>query len=59
MVEVNRGTVTLMTEMILNGDNESSLSLTQNPKSQNQTKHIDVQHHYIQELIKEIELLVD
>lgn len=46
-------------EMALeNGDNESSLLLTKNPKVQNRTKYIDVQHHYIQEHIDEKELVV-
>ena len=30
------------TELIMNGDNESSLALTKNYKAQNQTRHIDV-----------------
>lgn len=46
------------TEVTLNGDNESSLSSTKNPEAENRTKHIDVQHHYIQELINEKELIV-
>lgn len=46
-------------EMALkNGDNESSLLLTKNPKVQNRTRYIDVQHHYIQEYIDEKELVV-
>ena len=32
--------------------------LTKNAKSQHQTKHIDVQHHYIQELVDKKELEV-
>lgn len=35
------------TEVVLNGDNESSLSSTKNPEVQNRKKHIDVQHHYL------------
>ena len=46
------------TELILNGDNESTLSLTKDPEGQSRTKHIDVQHHYIREFIIEKELLV-
>lgn len=29
------------------GDNEISLTLVKNPKSQNHTKHIDIIYHYI------------
>ena len=46
------------TEVVLNGDNESSLSSTKNPEAQNRTKHIDVQHHYLRELISEKEIIV-
>lgn len=48
----------LMTDVLINGDNESSLSLTKNSEAQNRTKHIDVQHHYIRELINEKEQIV-
>ena len=40
---------------ILN-DNEMSLTLTKDPESQNCTKHIDVMHHYMQDLLKKGEL---
>lgn len=46
------------TEVVLNGDNESSLSSTKNPEAQNRTKHIDVQHHYLRELINPNEPIV-
>lgn len=46
------------TEVLLNGDNESSLSLTKTPEAQNRTKHIDVQYHYTRDLINEKELTV-
>ena len=55
--ELRRGEV-LTTELTINGD-ESSLSLTKNPEGQSRTKHIDVQHHYIRELINEGELIVN
>lgn len=45
--------------MTLYGDNEINIILTKNAKSQHCTKHIDVQHHYIQELIDEGELKVN
>lgn len=46
------------TTVVLNGDNESSLSSTKNPEAQSRTKHIDVQHHYLRELINAKELIV-
>lgn len=45
-------------EIRLNGGDESSLLLTKNPEAQNRTKHSDVQHHYIHELIHGKKLLV-
>lgn len=42
----------------LYGDNETSITLTKNAESQHRTKHIDVQHHYIRELVGEGELEV-
>ena len=33
------------------GDNQSSLSLANNPENHQRTKHIDVQYHYTRELI--------
>ena len=38
------------------GDNEISLTLTKDLESQNQTKCIDVMHHYIQRLVEDGEL---
>lgn len=34
------------------GDNETSLTLTKNPESQNRTKHIDVMHHHVRGLVE-------
>ena len=45
--------------VILYGDNEISITLTKNAKSQYSTKHIDVQYHYIQKLIEEGELKIE
>lgn len=45
-----------ITGFCLKGDNEASLSLTKNPESQHRTKHIDVQYHYIRELVNDKEL---
>lgn len=39
-------------------DNKASIILTKNVKSQSQTKHIDVQHYYIKELVTNGELVV-
>lgn len=44
--------------VILHGDNEMSIALTKNAESKRRTKHIDVQNHYIRELIEEGELTV-
>ena len=41
------------------GDNESSIKLVQNLEQRSYTKHIDVQHHYIQNIIDDKELVVD
>lgn len=41
------------------GDNETSLPLTRNPKSQNQTKNIDVMHYHICGLVKNGELAIE
>ena len=41
------------------GDNETSLTLTKDPKSQNRTKQIDVMHHYMRSLVKDGELAVE
>ena len=43
----------------LYGDNEMSIALTKNVESQHRTKHIDVQHHYIRELVNERELTIE
>ena len=43
----------------LKGDNMTGVTLTKNPGSQNRTKHIDVQHHFVRELVEEGELSID
>ncbi len=45
--------------LTLNGNNEASISLTKNLESQNRTKYIDVQHHYIRELVNNKELKIE
>ena len=44
--------------LTLHGDNEMSIALTKHVESQNCTKNIDVQHHYIQKLVNKGELTV-
>ena len=41
------------------GDNESSIKLVQNLEQHSHTKHIDIQHHYIQNMVDDKELVVD
>ena len=40
------------------GNNETNITLTKNAESQHWTKHTNVQHHYIRELVDEGELKV-
>jgi hypothetical protein len=35
--------------MVIRYDNHGAISLTKNPTQHAQTKHIDVQHHFVQE----------
>ncbi len=51
-------TLDIVPEITLNNDNEMSVTLTKNAESQQRTKHIDVPHRYIRELIDEKELTV-
>ena len=41
------------------GDNETSLTLTRDPESQNRTKHIDVIHHHVRGLVEDGELAIE
>jgi hypothetical protein len=36
---------------VIKGDNQGSIKLTKNPQFHNRTKHIDIHHHYIRELV--------
>lgn len=45
-------------DLTLHGDNEMSIALTKNAESQHRTKHIDVQNHYIRELVNKKELTI-
>lgn len=55
---INKMGLEMVESLTLHGDNKMSISLTKNAKSQHRTKHIDVQHHYIQELVNKGELTV-
>ena len=39
--------------ILLCSDNQAAIFLTINPAVEHQTKHIDIQHHYIREQYKE------
>lgn len=41
------------------GDNETNFTLTKDPKSQNQIKHIDIMYHYIHGLVEDKELAIE
>lgn len=46
----------MVTEIKFFGNNEMSITLTKNTKSQHQIKYIDIQYDYIRELINKIKL---
>ena len=48
-----------MTELNLKSDNKVSFNLTKNHKSKYQTKHIDVQHHYVREFVNDKKLEIE
>ncbi len=39
--------------VIIYGDNQGSLKLAKNPHNHSRTKHIDVRHHFVRELIED------
>ncbi len=55
---INEMKLEVVEGLTLHGDNKMSIALTKHVESQYCTKHIDVQHHYIQELVNEGELTV-
>ncbi len=55
---INEFEIETVEHLTLNGDNEISIALTKNAESQHRTKHIDVQYHYIKELVNKGELTV-
>lgn len=55
---INKMELETVEGLTLHGNNEISIALTKNAESQHRTKHIDVQHHYIRELVNEGELTI-
>ena len=55
---INEMNLDMVEDLTLYGDNEMSINLTKNAESQHRMKHIDVQHHYVRELVNEGELTV-
>ncbi len=55
---INEFEIETIEHLTLNGDNEMSIALTKNVESQHYTKHINVQYHYIRELVNEGKLIV-
>lgn len=49
----------LISACVLHGDNETSIILTKNAKSQARTKHINMQYHYIRELIADKKVIIE
>jgi hypothetical protein len=45
--------------LLIFGDNESGLKLVRNAEFHDRTKHIDVQHHYVRELVADGYVTVD
>ena len=39
--------------MVVNTDNQASIALAKNPVFHDRSKHIDIQHHYTRELVKQ------
>ena len=37
---------------LIKGDNHGAIALTKNPKDHRKVKHIDIQHHYIHNLLQ-------
>jgi hypothetical protein len=48
-----------MRKIDLKADSTGGIALSKNPEGQSKTKHIDVQHHFVRELIEEGELCLD
>ena len=50
---LNEGPMTLL------GDNKGAIGLTRNPEHHQRTKHIDVQYHYIRQLVEDEAVTID
>ncbi len=46
-------------EMVIQCDNQGAISLTKNPTQHAQTKHIDVQHHFVRERVENGEVKLE
>ena len=56
---INKMKLEAVEDVTLYGNNEISIALTKNAESQHRTKHIDVQYHYIRELVNKRELTIE
>ena len=56
---INERKLKAIEDVTLYNDNEMSITLTKNAESQYQTKHINVQHHYIRELVNKKGLTIE
>ena len=56
---INKMKLETVEDVTLYGNNEMSIALIKNTESQHRTKHIDVQHHYIRELVNKRELTIE
>ncbi len=45
--------------MVIQCDNQGAISLMKNPRQHARTKHIDVQHHFVQERIENGEVMFE
>ena len=45
--------ISLQGPMVVNADNQGSIALAKNPVFHDHSKHINIQHHFIHDLIKE------
>lgn len=55
---INKMQLEAVIDLTLYENIEMSITLTKNAKSQYRTKYINVQHHYIWELINEKEIII-
>lgn len=56
---INEMKLEAVEDVTLYSDNEMSIALMKNAESQHWTKYIDVQHHYIRELVNKRELTIE